>query len=172
MPGRAPPETSGTRDGAGACRIGTGTAQHARAALEAGRSIARRQGRLSALTAFLLNLFGELGTAMGEREQAEEWLVANVKLQHIGGERWPMTQSLERYAALDARRGQSERVLQLAMAADAPYRRTIDRGGKHPPAAWLTPVDQRGMIVTRGPCYARVRYASCGVAPGGWAGRC
>jgi predicted ATPase/DNA-binding CsgD family transcriptional regulator len=127
----------------GRAALGRGALDEARAALEAGHSVARQQGQLIALSAFILNLLGEFGTAMGQLDQAAAWLVASMELQHEGGERWAMTQSLERFAALDARRGQSERALRLAGAADALY----ERLGTERPAAerqkledWLLPV--------------------------------
>ena len=54
----------------GRAALGRGALGDARAALEAGHSVARQQSQLTALTAFILNLLGELGTAMGELEQA------------------------------------------------------------------------------------------------------
>jgi len=127
----------------GRAALGRGALDEARAALEAGHSVARQQGQLTALTAFILNVLGEVWTALGQLDQAEAWLVTSIKAQHEGGERWAMTQSLERLAALDARRGRSERALRLAGAADALY----ERLGTQRPATerqkledWLLPL--------------------------------
>jgi DNA-binding CsgD family transcriptional regulator len=131
----------------GRAALGRGALDDARVALEAGQSVARQQSQLTALTAFLLNLLGELGTALGQLEQAREWLVTSIKLQHAAGERWAMTHSLDRLAALDARRGQSERALRLAGAGDALYERLgthRPRAERHKLELWLLPV--RDMI--------------------------
>jgi non-specific serine/threonine protein kinase len=127
----------------GRAALGRGALDDARAALEAGHEVARQQSEMTSLTSFILNLLGELRTTLGQLEQAGECLVTSVKLQHAAGERLAMTQSLERLAALDARRGQTERALWLAGAADALY----DRLGIRRPRAerqklelWLLPM--------------------------------
>jgi len=115
----------------GRAALERGALDDARAALEAGLSVARQQGQPASLTAFILNALGEVGTALGQLEQARAWLVTSIKLQHEGGERWAMTQSLERLAALAATRGHSERALRLVGAGEALYERL---GTRRPPA--------------------------------------
>jgi predicted ATPase/DNA-binding CsgD family transcriptional regulator len=127
----------------GRAALGLGALDEARAALEAGHAAARQQGQLTALTASILNLLGECGTATGQLEQARAWLLASIKLQHACGERWAMTQSLERLAELEARCGHADRALRLAGAGDALYERL---GATRPPAEcqkleqWLMPL--------------------------------
>jgi non-specific serine/threonine protein kinase len=125
--------------------LGQAALDQARAILETGLSVARQPGSPPTLTAFILSLLGEVGTALGQFEQAEAWLVTSLRLQHECGERWIMNQTLERLAAVAAARGQAERAMRLAGAAAGVSERL---GIQRPPAEqqklerWLQPQRQ------------------------------
>jgi predicted ATPase len=103
--------------------LGQGAPADARANLEAGLSVARQLGQPASLMAPILNLLGAVGTALGEFEQTHDWLVASLELQQEGSEHWLSAQTLDSLAGLAAARGQADRALRLAGAADGLHER-------------------------------------------------
>jgi DNA-binding CsgD family transcriptional regulator len=127
----------------GSAALGRGALHDATAALEAALSAARQLGQPASLTAWILNGLAELNIASGQLEQARTWLVASIKLQNQGGERWQMTQTLDRRVALAAAGGHAERAFRLAGTSDALYERLSAQrpAGEHEKLEhWLQPL--------------------------------
>src|SRR5205814_1064412 len=112
-------------------------------ALEAGLSMVLELGVPAALAGLILDALGEVGTELGQPDQARAWLVRCLEVRHEGGERFGVAQTLEKLGALAAVGAHREHALTLMGAADALYE---DLGAQRTPAdrlqveRWLLPV--------------------------------
>jgi predicted ATPase/DNA-binding CsgD family transcriptional regulator len=130
----------------GRAALGQGALDRARAALEAGLAIARREDEPPVHTVWVFQALGEVDIALGRLDDARAWLARALELQQRTGQRATNAATLDGFAALAAKRGQLERAVRLDGAAEATYeslgvRRTPAETQKV--AQWLPAVRQR-----------------------------